>query len=58
MIGGEWNPEHSKVARVVFAIPATSAPNKRVCSKLGRDCAKERARMNPIMAGVLTFNQA
>lgn len=48
-------PELAKVARVVLAIPTTSAPTERVFSKLGRVCAKERAHMNPIMADALTF---
>ena len=48
-------PELAKVARVVLAIPATSAPTERVFSKLGRVCARERAHMNPIMADALMF---
>ena len=48
-------PELAKVARVVLATPATSAPTERVFSKLGRVCARERAHMNPIMADAITF---
>ena len=48
-------PELAKVARLVLAVPASSAPTERVFSKLGRVCAKERAHMKPQMADALTF---
>ena len=48
-------PELAKVARLVLAVSASSAPTERVFSKLGRVCAKERAHMKPQMADALTF---
>ena len=48
-------PELAKVARLVLAVPASSALTERVFSKLGRVCAKDRAHMKPQMADALTF---
>ena len=46
-------PILAQVAKVILAVPASSAPCERVFSKLARVNSKERSQMNPDLSNAL-----
>ena len=48
-------PTLAKLARVYLAIPATSAPSERVCSKTGQVIDQLRSNLSPSTASMIIF---
>jgi hypothetical protein len=50
-------PLHSRLARKILAVPATSAPSERLFSSAGLTISSKRSRLTPDIADALLFTR-